>query len=90
MESFFSSLKNELTRHRYFQHHAEARYAIAEYIEVFNNGQRYTRRLAIGVRRNLNGREVAFNSRVCFFGATSTRPQYLPCHSVGLKRYPIS
>ena len=40
VESFFSSLKNELTRHRHFQHHAEARYAIAEYIEVFYNRQR--------------------------------------------------
>jgi len=40
VESFFSSLKNELTRHRRFAHHAEARYAIAEYIEVFYNRQR--------------------------------------------------
>lgn len=40
VESFFSSLKNELTRHRDFPHHAEARYAIAEYIEVFYNRQR--------------------------------------------------
>lgn len=40
VEGFFSSLKNELTRHRWFQHHAEARYAIAEYIEVFFNRQR--------------------------------------------------
>lgn len=40
VESFFSSLKNELTRHRCFQHHVEARYAIAEYIEGFYNCQR--------------------------------------------------
>ena len=40
VESFFSSLKNELVRHRRFHHHAEARYAIAEYIEVFYNRQR--------------------------------------------------
>lgn len=40
VESFFSSLKNELVHHRQFQHHAEARYAIAEYIEVFYNRQR--------------------------------------------------
>ncbi|MDX2253827.1 MAG: IS3 family transposase [Nitrospira sp.] len=40
VESFFSSLKNELTRHRDFQHHAEARYAIADYMEVFYNQQR--------------------------------------------------
>jgi putative transposase len=40
VESFFSSLKNELVRHRCFQHQAEARFAIAEYIEVFYNRQR--------------------------------------------------
>ncbi len=40
VESFFSSLKNELTRHRRFEQHAEARYVIAEYIEVFYNRQR--------------------------------------------------
>lgn len=40
VESFFSSLKNELVHHRRFQHHAEARYAIAEYIEGFYNRQR--------------------------------------------------
>ncbi len=32
VESFFSLLKNELVHHRQFQHHADARYAIAEYI----------------------------------------------------------
>ena len=40
VESFFSSLKIELVRHRQFQNQAEARYAIAEYIERFYNGQR--------------------------------------------------
>ena len=40
VESCFSSLKNELTRHRQFQHHAEARYAIAVYIEMFYNRER--------------------------------------------------
>jgi putative transposase len=40
VESFFSSLQNELTRHQCFQHHAEARSAIAEYIEVFYNHPR--------------------------------------------------
>jgi transposase InsO family protein len=30
VESFFSSLKNELVRHRQFQNQADARYAIAE------------------------------------------------------------
>jgi putative transposase len=40
VESFFRSLKNELVRHRQFANQAEARYAIAEYIEVFYNRQR--------------------------------------------------
>jgi transposase InsO family protein len=40
VESFFSSLKNALVRHRLFENHAEARYAIAKYIEVFYNRQR--------------------------------------------------
>lgn len=40
VESCFSSLKNELVHHRQFQNQAEARYAIAEYIEVFYNRQR--------------------------------------------------
>lgn len=39
--SFFISLKNELTQHRHFQHHAEARHAIAEYIEVLYKRQRH-------------------------------------------------
>ena len=43
---FFSSLKNELVRHRQFQNQAEARYAIAEYIERFYN----RRALAPGAR----------------------------------------
>ena len=41
VESFFSSLKNELVRHRQFQNQADARYAIAEYIERFYNRQRF-------------------------------------------------
>lgn len=39
-ESFFSSLKNELVRHRQFRDQAEARQAIVEYIEKFYNRQR--------------------------------------------------
>jgi transposase InsO family protein len=49
VESFFSSLKNELVRHRQFQNQAEARYAIAEYIERFYNRQRLHQTL--GYRR---------------------------------------
>ena len=40
VESFFSTLKNELVRHRQFQDQAEARHAIFEYIEGFYNRQR--------------------------------------------------
>jgi putative transposase len=40
VESFFSSLKNALVRHRQFQTQAEGREAIAEYIEGFYNRQR--------------------------------------------------
>lgn len=40
VESFFSSLKNELVRHRQFQNQAEAQVAIAEYIERFYNRER--------------------------------------------------
>ena len=40
VESFFSTLKNELVRHRQFQDRAEARQAIFEYIEGFYNRQR--------------------------------------------------
>jgi transposase InsO family protein len=40
VESFFSSLKNELVRHRQFHDQAEARQAIVEYIEGFYNRQR--------------------------------------------------
>lgn len=40
VESFFSTLKNELVRHRQFQDRAEARHAIFEYIEGFYNSRR--------------------------------------------------
>ena len=40
VESFFSSLKNELVRHRQFHDQAKARQAIVEYIEGFYNRQR--------------------------------------------------
>lgn len=40
VESFFSSLKNELVRHRQFCDQADARQAIVEYIEEFYNCQR--------------------------------------------------
>jgi putative transposase len=40
VESFFSSLKNELVHHRQFQNQAEAQVAITDYIERFYNRQR--------------------------------------------------
>ena len=40
VESFFSTLKNELVRHRQFQNPTDARQAIFEYIEGFYNRQR--------------------------------------------------
>jgi len=39
-ESFFHTLKTELTHHQQFQTKAEANQAIFEYIEVFYNRQR--------------------------------------------------
>ena len=40
VESFFSSLKNELVRHRQLQNQTEAQLAIVDYIERFYNRQR--------------------------------------------------
>jgi putative transposase len=40
VESFFSTLKNELVRHRQFQNQAEAQMAIEDYIDQFYNRQR--------------------------------------------------
>ncbi len=45
MESFWGSLKNELTHHHRYQTRANARAAIQEYIEIFYNRQRRHSRL---------------------------------------------
>ncbi len=45
MESFFSSLKQELTHHERFVTHDEARSKVFDYIEVFYNRQRLHSRL---------------------------------------------
>ena len=45
MESFFSSLKQELTHHERFANHDEARHKLFDYIEVFYNRQRLHSRL---------------------------------------------
>jgi len=47
-ESFFSSLKNELTHHEQFATIDEARYKLFDYIEVFYNRQR--KHQALGYR----------------------------------------
>ncbi len=39
-ESFFHTLKTDLTHHRHYQARQEAKYEIFEYIEVFYNRQR--------------------------------------------------
>ena len=39
-ESFFATLKNEMYHHHRFPSRARARFAVAEYIEVFYNRQR--------------------------------------------------
>jgi transposase InsO family protein len=40
VESFFSTLKRELTHHAAYKTHEEAHQSIFEYIEVFYNRQR--------------------------------------------------
>jgi transposase InsO family protein len=45
MESFWGSLKNELTHHHRYETRANARAAIQEYIEIFYNRQRRHSRL---------------------------------------------
>ncbi len=49
VKSFFSSVKNELVRHRQFQNQAEAQLAILEYIERLYNQKRLHQ--ALGHRR---------------------------------------
>lgn len=39
-ESFFSSLKNEMYHHQVFPTRTRARFAVADYIEIFYNRQR--------------------------------------------------
>lgn len=45
MESFWGSLKNEMTHHQRYPTRAHARAAIREYIEIFYNRQRRYSRL---------------------------------------------
>ena len=40
MESFWGSMKNELTHHQHYETRAHAKVAIQEYIEIFYNRQR--------------------------------------------------
>ena len=45
MESFWGSMKNELTHHQHYETRAHAKAAIQEYIEIFYNRQRRHSRL---------------------------------------------
>ena len=67
VQSFFSSLKNELTRHQCFQHRTPSP-SISKCSII---ASAYIRHSAIGVRRSLSGRKMVPKSRVCFFGTTS-------------------
>ena len=70
-ESFFSSLKNELVRHRQFQTQAEPRWRSKTISPGSTINSAYIRRWAIAVPRSSSGRKVTPNSRVCYSGATS-------------------
>jgi putative transposase len=72
VKSFFSTLKNELVRHRQFVSQAEAQMAIEDYIARFYNRQRLHQALGYRSPEEFSGRRVVPNSRVCFSGATST------------------
>ena len=52
---------------------AEARYAIAEYIEVFYNRQRLLQALTIGVQKSSNGRRLVVKILCLFFPATTNQ-----------------
>ncbi len=67
VESFFSSLKNELVHYRHFQHHAEARYAIAEYIAVFDNSQRLHQALGYRSPEEFEQQEAGAQLTCLFF-----------------------
>jgi putative transposase len=70
VESFSSTLKNELVRHRQFQNQAEAEMTIEDDSGRFYNRQRI-KRSAIGVQRSSRRRLVSLNPGVRYFGGTS-------------------
>ena len=78
VENFFSTLKNELVRHRQFQHQAEARYALAEYIERFYNCQRLHQALGYRSPEEFEKMGVSRNPCVRYFRATSWL-DFAPC-----------
>ena len=82
VESFFSSLKNELVRHRQFQNQAEAQMPSKTTSTGSVTGSGYIRHSAIGVQRKSNGKSRVFNSRVYFLGP----PQCDPYFGLGLAR----
>src|SRR5438034_7701716 len=67
VERCFSSLKNELVRHRQFQNQAEARQAIVVSIEECSTRQRW----AIGAQRMSSRWPVSLHPGVRYFWATS-------------------
>lgn len=70
VESFFSSLKNKLVRHRQLVNQVEARDANAEYVECFYNRQRLHQ--ALGDRSPEEFEKVA--------GESSSRCPLFPGH----------
>lgn len=76
VESFFSSLKNELTHECSFQDRTEARHAIVEYSEGFSNRQRLHQTLGYRSPEEFERQASDSERRVCFFRATSSRPLF--------------
>ena len=71
VESFFSSLKNELVRHRQFHNQAEAQRPSWTISTDSITVSAYIRHWTIGVQRSSSGMTVVPNSRVRYSRATS-------------------
>jgi hypothetical protein len=55
MESWFGTLKSELTHHRHYRTRQEAIGEIIEYIEVFSTGSKGMQDWATSHRQNMSG-----------------------------------
>jgi hypothetical protein len=79
LESFFASLKKELVHDAALATRAEARAAIVEYIEVFDNSQRQHSSLGTCPRRSTNGKTVnplsTFRGELHFGGSSCSARQ---------------